>query len=226
MKNEKSKSIHEVKPVRKIGVRTSQVRGRIAQGQEYESLLERDYLTLLRMEPMVASFVTQPVTIDYVLDGVARTYVPDVLVGFKVDSVGKKKKPLLVEVKPQEYADHPDDELAAKLAAAVLFCERAGWSFEVVTEREIYTPRLTNANFLVRYKDRECDPAHIEMIQDQLRLYEGCATPTQILEGAYQSPLNQAKLLPDLWTLVANGALYANLNLPIDMNSEIWSLRP
>ena len=213
-------------PVRKIGVRTTQVRGRIAKHQEYESLLERDYLTLLRMDPTVESFITQPVKIPYDLNGTARTYVPDVLVSFKRDSMGKKKCPTLVEVKPAEYADHPDDELAAKLAAAMLFCEEKQWTFEVVTEVEIDTPRLTNADFLLRFKDRECDPSHVELLLDQLRLWNGCATPKALLAGVFRSPENQARLLPDLWTMVLNGDLYTDLNIPLSMKSEIWSTQP
>jgi hypothetical protein len=226
MLNEKTSLPVPRTPVRKIGVRTTQVRGRIAKNQEYESLLERDYLTLLRMDPTVESFITQPIKIPYELDGTARTYVPDVLVSFKRDSMGKKRPPKLVEVKPAEYADHPDDELAAKFAAANLFCEACQWMFEIATEVDIQTPRLTNADFLMRYKGRECDPSHVELIRDQLRIWNGCATPKALLAGIFRSSEHQARLLPDLWTMVLKGDLYTDLNVPLTMLSEIWSPRP
>lgn len=217
--------INPTKPVRKIGVRTTQVRGRIRSNQEYESLLERDYLTLLRMEPMVESFITQPVVIPYELQGRPRTYVPDVLVSYKADSQGKRRRKTLVEVKPAQYADHPDDELAAKLAAANLTCESLGWEFRVVTEDHIYTPRLKNSDFLVRYKDRVCMPEGELMLIDRLWLSGGKSTPDKLIHGASRTPHTRAQMLADLWTLVANGVFYIDLDEPLTMNSTVWSLR-
>lgn len=213
-------------PVRRIGVRTSQVRGRIAKNQEYESLLERDFLTILRMDPTVESFITQPVKIPYDLQDAARTYVPDVLVSYKCDSLGRKRIPTLVEVKPSEYADHPDHELAAKFAAANLFCESVQWEFAIVTERDIHTTRFANADFLLRFKDRECNPSHVELVREQLRLWNGCATVKALISGVFRSPDSQASLLPDIWTMVVNGLVYVDLNEPLGMKSEIWSREP
>lgn len=213
-------------PVRTIGVRTTQVRGRLAKNQEYESLLERDFLTILRMDPTVESFISQPIKIPYDLQGDARTYVPDVLVSYKADSMGRKRNSTLVEVKPSEYADHPDHELAAKFAAANLFCEGVQWEFAIVTEREIHTTRFANADFLLRYKDRECDPSHVELIRDQLRLWNGCATVKALISGVFRSPDSQAALLPDIWTMVVDGLVYVDLDEPLGMKSEIWSREP
>lgn len=209
---------------RAIGVRTQNVRGRIASRQEYESLLERDFLTLLRFDHSVESFITQPVKISYTLDGAARTYTPDVLVKYRADSQGAVRPTTLFEVKPQEYADHPDDELAAKLAAANLYCPTLGWVFEVVTEAEIDTPRLKNANFLLRFVERKGDPGQMNMILEQLNVWNGCATPNALLGGIYRSKESQAGLLPDLWTLVAQKLVRVDLDAPLTMNSEIWEI--
>lgn len=84
----KNKPIDGSNVGRTIGVRTHYVRGRIAERQEYESLLERDFLTLLRVDPSVESFVTQPIKIPYTLAGRPSSYTPDVLVKFKPDSQG------------------------------------------------------------------------------------------------------------------------------------------
>ena len=211
---------------RAIGVRTQNVRGQIAERQQYESLLERDFLTLLRADRSVESFITQPVKIPYVLAGRARTYTPDVLVKFRPDSQGVVRRTTLFEVKPQEYADHPDDELAAKLAAANLFCPSKGWEFQIVTEVEIDTPRLGNANFLLRYMGRKGDAGQQKLLLEQLRLWNGCATPRALLAGIYRSPESQAALLPDLWTLVAQGLVCTDLDTPLTMNSEIWEIEP
>ncbi len=211
---------------RRIGVRTQHVRGRIAERQEYESLLERDFLTLLRMDLTVESFVTQPIAIPFVHGDVARTYTPDVLVKYKPDSQGVVRQTTIFEVKPEEYADHPDDLLAAKLAAANLFCPQHGWRFEVVSEPDIRTPRLANANFLLRYRQRTCEPGHQRLLIEQLRLWNGCATPRALLAGIYRSRDGQAGLLPDLWTLVAQGLVQCDLDAPLTMATEIWEVDP
>jgi hypothetical protein len=45
----------------------------------YESKLERDFLILLEIDPGIETVVTQPITIDLVVDGRRRRYTPDVL---------------------------------------------------------------------------------------------------------------------------------------------------
>lgn len=226
MINAKNTPINGAKTVRPIGVRTRHVRGRIANRQEYESLLERDFFTLLRVDSSVEAFITQPIEIPYQLDGTRRDYVPDVLVKYKADSQGFVKRTTLFEVKPEEYADSPDYELAAKLAAANLFCPSMGWDFKVVSEPDIRTPRLVNANFLLRFIDRKCDPGQKRLLLDQLRDWNGCATPRALLAGVYRSIENQAGLIPDLWTMVAQGTVLADLDAPLTMNSEIWEAAP
>lgn len=224
MLNAKNKPIAGSYQARAIGVRTQYVRGRIAERQEYESLLERDFLTLLRVDNAVESFITQPIKIPYSLDGAVRSYTPDVLVKYKPNSQGGVRPTTLFEVKPAEYADHPDDELAAKLAAANLFCPSQGWEFQVVTEVEIDTPRLGNANFLLRYLERKGDAGQIKLLLEQLSIWNGCATPRALLAGIYRSRESQAALLPDLWTLVAQGLVSTDLDAPLTMNSEIWEI--
>ena len=222
MINAKNAPIAGSKVVRPIGVRTRYVRGRLAERQEYESLLEHDFLILLKMDDSVESFVTQPLEIPYALNGANRTYIPDVLVKYKPDSQGVVRRTTLVEVKPEDYADDPDDELAAKFAAANLFCEAKGWDFQIVSEPQINTPRLGNANFLMRFVNRTCEPGHKKLLLEQLDLWNGCATANALLAGVYRTKAMQAALIPDLWTLVAQRALLVDLDVPLNMMTEIW----
>lgn len=209
---------------RVIGVRTQYVRGRVAKNQEYEGLLERNFLTLLRFDLTIASFVTQTITLPYFLNQAERTYTPDVLVKYKPDSKGNTRKITLYEVKPEEYANHPDDELAAKLAAGNLYCEARGWLFEVVTEEDIYIPRLKNAEFLLRFLHRKCDPGHLKLLLNRLRECNGCATPHELLAGVCRSPEGRALLLPDLWGMVAQRMVHTDLDVAFNMSSKIWEI--
>lgn len=220
------KRIAEVpaKPARRIGVKTQHVRGKLG-GQEYESLLERDFLKILRFDPTVDTVLTQPLKISYEVQGAKRTYVPDVLATFKADSQGVVPKPVLYEVKPQEYAEHPDYSLAEKFSAATLYCDERNWVFKVVTETDISPSRLENVNFLSRYQGRSIHQGHRQLIRDQLTRWNYCATIQALLTSIYRTRTAQAELLPDIWTLLAAHELGVDLDLPLTMTSEIWIAR-
>lgn len=65
------------KPARRVPIKVFQgIRGVSPDGQEYESTLESDYLTLLRFDPEVASYRTQPCKVSFRADGQYRSYTP------------------------------------------------------------------------------------------------------------------------------------------------------
>lgn len=225
MLNTKRPAEVPVRPVRRIGVKTQHVRGKLVGGQEYESLLERDFLKILRFDPAVDTLLTQPLKISYEVQGAKRTYVPDALVTFKADSQGVVPKPVLYEVKPQEYAEHPDYNLAEKFSAATLYCDERSWVFKVVTEADISASRLEGVNFLSRYQGRLVHQGHRQLIRDQLARWNDCATIQALLTSIYRTPTAQAELLPDIWTLLAAHELGVDLDLPLTMTSEIWIAR-
>ncbi|RBB63100.1 TnsA endonuclease N-terminal domain-containing protein [Xanthomonas oryzae] len=90
-------------PVRKIAKSYRNVTGIVAAAKaagpaQFESTLERDFLTRLEFSPYVRSFEVQPVTLSWHDDGRERRYTPDVLVHFKARH-GAEPTPLLCEVK-------------------------------------------------------------------------------------------------------------------------------
>lgn len=223
MANAKNTHIPGSNKARNIGVSTRYVRGQMAESQQYESMLERDFLMLLRIDRTVESFLCQHIQIPYTLFGQARTYTPDVLVKYKPDHDGVVKQTTLFEVKPEEYADHPDDELAAKLAAANLFCPEQGWRFEVVSEPDIRIPKLKNAEFFLRYLDRKGDPDQKKALLKQLQRM-GDTTSRSLLDSVARTPQSQAAWSPDLWTLIAQGHIGVDWDEPFSMSSEIWEI--
>lgn len=225
MLNTKRQAEIPAKPVRRIGVKTQHVRGQLVGGQEYESLLERDFLKILRFDPAVDTLLTQPLKITYDVQGAKRTYVPDALVTFKPDSQGVVPKPVLYEVKPLEYAEHPDYSLAEKFSAATLYCDERNWIFKVVTEADISASRLENINFLSRYQGRPIHKGNRQLIREQLARWNDCATIQALLTSIYRTPTAQAELLPDIWTLLAAHELAVDLDLRLTMTSEIWIAR-
>ncbi len=109
----------------------------------FESLIERDYLYLLDYELDIEWFVEQPLTIEYRHDGKPLHCTPD----FHVVAAGRD---VLVECKPQALVDKEENQ--RKFGAACTWCTNRGWTFRVVTDRDIRTGfRLQNVKLLTRY---------------------------------------------------------------------------
>ncbi len=205
-------------PVRKIPMNYLVVTGKsLGRGRvvQYEGTLEPELHLLLRFDPVVKDYEEQPVTIKYVnLKGRKTHYTPDLLVHFR-DS----RLPELIEVKPSSYLEEHAAELFPKFEAARAYARTQGWTFKLMTEKEIRIPRLENLKFLSVYAD----------------IYTEATTVTQILTTVSKQPISVKDLLstlcknvdqqdmvvPMIWHLVLGGKLNANLSVPISMTTVL-----
>jgi hypothetical protein len=120
----------------------------------YRSGWERQYMTYLDTHPNILEWASEEKIIGYrdPLTGRPRRYFPDFWIKFK-DKDGKIKE-TLIEVKPFEQTQLPKKTLnktnkrlikeqytyalnQAKWEAAKSYCERKGWGFVVLTERDV-----------------------------------------------------------------------------------------
>lgn len=109
----------------------------------YESLLERDYMYLLEIDPDVLSYRSQPLKIAYKEDGKPRRYTPD----FFVERSQKKQ---VIEIKPRTKID--DDKNRKLFQSITYICQSKGWDFLVITDEMIrIEPRFSNIKLLYRY---------------------------------------------------------------------------
>ena len=206
--------------VRKIPVKTGSVRGTTPDGEPYESTLERDLYALLRFDPTVKQFTAQPLTIDFVdVFGVVRQYTPDVLIEYHpID--GPDGAFVLGEVKPLEIADDPDDDIKERFAAGDRHAKTRGWTFKVFTEREIRTPLLKNAHFLVGFLNRiptaDAQQQVLGLLQEM-----GTTTVGALLNRSAPGLPERAATLPVIWHLISHRTIIANLELELDMNTTI-----
>lgn len=208
-------------PVRKIGFsnrsitgkRPSQKTGRLHQ---FESTLERDYITLLEADDEVEKYVVQPVTIYYTHEGLTRKYTPDVAVYFK--NVAKRKD-LLVEIKYEEELFKKQEEYAARFKAAAVYAKEKGMEFCTLTEKQIRNDYLLNIKFLGRYLNTAIDSLLSVFIHDQLGEH-GSLTPMSLLEATIVTQKEQ--ILYTLWQMLAQRQLACDLNTKITMLSKIW----
>lgn len=218
---------YKATPARKIPIGTRSITGTMPGGSKFESTLERDLMCLLQFDINVAKFVPQPVSIGYIdAAGKARTYTPDILIYHRKDILPAKNLPIILgEVKYRDDLSKHFREYRSKFKAAYRYAKNEGWQFRLFTEREIRTPFLDNAKFLLGFLRLDPFPDHTEVIRVLERLHEFRETDVQtLLVSLCKDKWNQARLLPIVWHLIANRRIGNNLHIPITMRSRIWEM--
>lgn len=215
-------------PVREIPIGTRSITGAMPGGARYESALERDLLYVLMFDINVSKFTPQPVTIEYVdSEGKQRKYTPDILIQHRQDIFPAKTLPtILAEVKYRDDIMANFAEYRKKFKAAIRYAKQKGWRFKILTEREIRTPFLQNAQFLLSYKDPNPYPSPdvISLVLDKVQELRETDVET-LLISIYQDKWNQAQLLPVIWHLIANRRIGNDLTIPVTSRSRIWNMR-
>jgi hypothetical protein len=215
-------------PVRKIPISTRSVTGTMPGGQRYESSLERDLMYLLRFDINILEFIPQPLAIHYKdIDGKQHKYTPDILIHHRKDVFPAKTMPtILAEVKYRNDLRENFKEFRPKFKAAIHYAKEQGWRFQLLTEREIRTPYLKNAKFLLPYKhiDPNQDAQNVHLVLDKLTELRETDVDT-LLVSIYRDKWNQAEILPFVWYLLANRRIGNDLSIPITMRSRIWDMR-
>lgn len=212
-------------PVRAIKYNYRNITGHMAKGKgegpaDFEPSLERDYLTLLEFSPSVTRYEVQPVRIWYTYENRERSYTPDVLVHFQPEP-GKAPTRWLVEVKYRDELRENWHWYRHRIKAAFRFAKAEGYQFHLMTEREIRTPYLTNARFLLRYRDQPIEDPHLHVLLDKLELLRE-ADPDMLLAAVYLDPWRRAQVLHVLWQCVAQGYIATDLTQPLTMSSRLW----
>jgi hypothetical protein len=217
-------------PVRSIPRNSRSLTGKVIDFRShrlvsFESALERDFYILLAWDPAVASFEEQPVTIAYHDPlGVRRTYTPDVLVHYHAALPHQRHaRPVLYEIKYRDDLRTHWHEYRPKFQAARRYARAQGWVFRLITERGIRTPYLKNVKFLRQYHDRGLDRPDCHRLL-ALLAERGETTPEALLVSLSPDRWERARWLPGLWSLIAVGAVGADLTVPLTMHSRIWSL--
>lgn len=187
----------------------------------FESLLEKEYLLLLDFDETVASFETQPVRIP--VSGVANGYVPDVLVKYNPDqNTGEIFQPLLVEVKHTDDLKKNEIKYAKKFAAAHQYAEQQGWTFEVVDQTQIRTPRLINLKFLREYRNVEPIESDVKRVLTKMKRLTEPVTSNSLLAALAQTDDDRLYWLPVIWHMVLNKQLMVDLNQAFKNDVPLW----
>lgn len=216
-------------PVREILPSSRSIRGQLSspktgRSPAYESALERDLLQRLEFDSRVEFYCEQPVTIEYVHEGMTRHYTPDVLVYYRQDLEETKTiRPQLCEVKFRADIKKNWAELKPKFMAALRYAAIRGWQFKLVTECEIRTDYLVNVCFLRSYlgphvQIRQTDQGLLMSLMRDIRLTTG----EELLLMATSDRTKRAELLYALWHLIAVGLIQCDLTTELSLQTELW----
>lgn len=122
----------------------------------YRSLWERKCMTTFDTNPNILTWASEEISIPYVspVDGKFHKYFPDFLVELKTKRGNIET--LLIEVKPSKQTVEPKKPKSGKMTrsyitevksyavntakweAAQKACEKMGWKFKILTEKEIF----------------------------------------------------------------------------------------
>lgn len=188
---------------------------------DYQSTLERDLLVLLDVDPTVIEVVGQPVTFEYRhgVTGRPTPYTPDVY----VKHGGAHPREILYQVKYrsdlwQAFRENKGGWMAARRIAL-----EHGMAHRIITDKEIRGPFLSNAWILKRFARIEPDENLEERLAATLATL-GLSTPQALLAAAFWHRDNQARAIPHMWRMVANGRIVADLQVPLTMSSPITTI--
>lgn len=209
-------------PVREIKISRRSLTGRVATNDgavSFESSLERDWIVLLDFDTSVREIKEQPFSLRYLDGSRQRKYTPDVMARFT--HAFKPDETVVYEVKPRDELKANWPLYEKRFRAATRHCKQAGWHFRIVTEREIRTPLLGNAQFLRRYRNLDRDTLACKQLLLTLKSL-GEATPQSLLAAAYWSEESRMAALPMLWKLLGSREIHADFHLGLTMSSAIW----
>lgn len=210
--------------VRKIPKNHIHVTGRHAAQKsegdaDFESMLEAEHLLLLDHDINVKAYDVQPVNIP--VPGVPRGYVPDVFVEFQPDPDGVIAAPEIREVKSTLDLKINEAKYKPKFEAAHKYCEQRGWSFRIITEQEIRSPRLSNVKFVRAYENLQHPQEMVDAVL--FRMTELGHTDSATLLSKISTDVDeQLTWMPVLWHLVAKRRIAVNWDVAFGGVVPLW----
>lgn len=185
--------------------------------------LLRDFETLLNFDLNILHYIRNPVLIPYPdSEGRKRTYAPAFLIKYRTDIIPAKwMSPLLCEVRCRRDLFQHWRELKPMMLAGRQYARRRKWRFQIITEREVRTPYLVNARFLLPFRKQKTNWNYADRLMDTL--YElRFASLEAVLAACAKDSAEGERLLPTLWEMIAKRRVGVDLTQPLAMHSALW----
>jgi len=183
----------------------------------FESILERDFFTVLEFEEDVMSYEEQPFKINYQLNGATTRYTPDVLVTY---DDGSQK---VFEIKYQDEIDSTQ-ELQHKLYVLKdELLEQKSLAFEVFTDTNLNDIYLKNIQFLYRYAFLQQNDELTTKVSNAINNQNSSVSVKSLLSSITTDQNEQLKVIPYIWHEVFKNNSLINMYEKITMSSMIYS---
>jgi hypothetical protein len=186
--------------------------------------LMRDFFVILDFDLNVQYYQRQPVSVTYTeASGARSAFTPEFLITYRRDiEPARRMRPLLCDVMTRQDVFENWATLLPRLRAARRYARRRKWQYWLLTEREIRTPYLENAKFLLPYCRLATDWERSRPLLRTLRELRQ-TDPEGLLAACAAGGEQQAELIFILWHLVSVWEIGADLTEPLTMRSTIWS---
>lgn len=225
------------KRVREIGLKYGSLSGGFVSKKQYnkiiqfESSLEKDYISKLEFDKSVASYLEQPLTIKYRnSNGKTRKYTPDFLVRYK----DIERNDEIVEIKYNKSLSENFFLFQQKFDACRHYCENNSLTFSILTEKEIRFGQgiyLSNINFLLAHRNLfSSRRSKTDTIRDldicslilQKLYFNNHISVEHILDLLSPNFADRNSNLFYVWYLLANNYISCDLNIKITLKTIIW----
>lgn len=185
----------------------------------FESLLERDLLTLLSVDPRIKRFAVQPHRLIYWMPGadgspMKRGYIPDVVAADQDDRI------IIIDAKAATFASDPKWAAREPYIRAAYATHYA--TFLVFTEEEIRAqPRLTNCQIIHRHRGPPSD-TEADLVMRQI-IGGGSAKVMlgQLCLLAEEVGIDQRRGVSALMRLTMSGFISLDLSEPISPSARV-----
>lgn len=183
---------------------------------DFESSLERDYISILEFDDNVRSYYEQPLKIEFQ----DRYYIPD----FYVEYWNGVKE--VIEIKYDIDLIENASKYVAKFKAADEFCNVNGITFRLLTEKDIRNDYLYNIKFLnavlIRHTSNDSEYFNeFELLYQNMKKLKR-TTINRLLDVTTSCELKRAELIQYLWLMVIHKKIKTDLSKKLNMESEIW----
>lgn len=181
---------------------------------EFESLLERNFLCLMEVDPLVNSVRVQPREIRWTIDGTIHRHIPD----FEIEYI---RKLVVVEIKPDHKAAQPAFVQRTRIITSVLHKE--GIAYRVLTETLICRePALSNAKILLRGLAHEPSPAERDAVTAMVAIAPQGLTIREICLRLSAPP----EFANSIYAMVMSGEIVlADASAPVNTYSRVKARR-
>lgn len=173
----------------------------------WESELEKHALWLLECDPDVERFITQPMTITYVLDGKERRHTPDIW-------CWRGGRSYVIEIKPAWRLQRPYVDLRTRVVTELF--RRFGIEYLIWRDDQIQRePRLSNMKYLLRFRDQAITAKQKWIVRAFL---ERQKTASILDVGAQIGPNGRDVV----FAMLQRGQLLFDRDEPISLKTRVW----